>query len=277
MVRRLPQPLPRVASAELPPGAPFTPARPLSIFPRTMPTDSSSLRPPERVLGLDPGTRVAGYGILEVQAGRGLVVLSHGAIRFPPSPLAARLETLFLALQELIRVHAPTVLSIERVFHGKNFQSILKVGEARGVAVLAAQLSGLAIREYTPAMIKKAATGNGNADKGQVQRMMGRLLRLDAPPEPVDASDALAAAFCHTQQARLGVEKTKIPSRRSGTSLLNLVERGGKHQPATSNVIQRTDLKGLDLPGLLRSGKARVVTRPRPRARRVTPLRTEES
>ncbi len=100
----------------------------------------------------------------------------------------------------LIQSHSPRVLAIEQGFHGKNFQSVLKVGEARGVAVLAAQMAGLEIREYSPALIKKAATGNGNADKKQVQRMMGRVLGLEADLEPVDITDALAAAFCHGQR-----------------------------------------------------------------------------
>jgi len=162
------------------------------------PSTSSS---PVRVLGVDPGTRIAGYGVLDIQAGRPPKLVAHGAIRFPPSPLAARLEALFRELKAIIAQHSPGVLAIERVFYGKNFQSILKVGEARGVAVLAAQIAGLQIHEYTPAMIKKAATGNGNAQKEQVQRMMGRLLHMDGLPEPVDASDALAAAFCHGQRA----------------------------------------------------------------------------
>ncbi len=212
----------------------------------------------QRILGVDPGTRVAGYGILDCEAGKRPKLIAHGAIRFPPSPLAARLETLFRELKLIIAQHSPDVLSIEQIFYGKNFQSILKVGEARGVAVLAAQLSGLEIREYAPAMIKKAATGNGNAAKEQVQSMMGRVLDMEDVPEPVDASDALAAAFCHAQRSTSRVLSTFTTTRKARA---RSSRPGSLRLPSAAS----SAIKGLNLTQLLKTGKARIVRR-RPRS-----------
>lgn len=155
-----------------------------------------------RVLGIDPGTRVVGFGVLEQAATGKTLVVAHGVVRLAPSPMCVRLAQLFRALEELITAHHPSVLAIERVFHGKNFQSILKVGEARGVVALAGQLGGCEVREYTPAMVKKVVAGNGNASKLQVQRMVVRLLELAVAPEPFDATDALAIAHCHVLKSR---------------------------------------------------------------------------
>ena len=109
-----------------------------------------------RVLGVDPGTRVLGYGILDVERGREPSLVHSGVVRLPAKPLSFRLETIFREMRDLIARYVPRVLAIEEVFHGKNFQSVLKVGEARGVVVLAAQMSGLEIEEYAPAVIKRA-------------------------------------------------------------------------------------------------------------------------
>lgn len=245
------------------PTSPFTGLAPLVYLPRFMATLLSTNATIVRVLGVDPGTRVAGYGVLDLTPGRPPRLVAHGTIRFPPSPLAARLEALFRELKAIIASHCPTVLAIEQIFHGKNFQSILKVGEARGVAVLAAQLAGLDIHEYTPAMIKKAATGNGNAQKVQVQRMMGRLLGMEEFPESVDASDALAAAFCHGQRAwRMAVE-SKLPAT-NRNPLLAMARRRVKLPLARST--GRGVLAGFNLAALIASGKAKII----PRARKKT-------
>ena len=157
-----------------------------------------------RVLGIDPGTRILGHGILDVGPGSKVALVECGAVRLPARPLSVRLEKIYQEVREIIAQHKPGVLAIEDVFHGKNFQSVLKVGEARGVVVLAAQMAGLEIQEYSPAVIKKAATGNGNADKTQVQGMMERLLGVEGFSGPVDVTDALAVAFCHGQRAWRG-------------------------------------------------------------------------
>lgn len=153
-----------------------------------------------RVLGVDPGTRTLGYGVLDVAPRGKLDVVECGVVRLPPKPLEVRLEAIFHDLGEIIRRREPDVLAIEDVFGGKNFRSALKVGEARGVVVLAAQRSGLKICEYAPASVKRAATGNGAADKRQVQKAMVRLLALRSAPEPTDVTDALAVAFCHARK-----------------------------------------------------------------------------
>jgi crossover junction endodeoxyribonuclease RuvC len=151
-----------------------------------------------RILGIDPGTRQVGYGILEAGVARRPEVVARGALRLPSRPLAARLEVVFREIERLIAAHRPGVLAIEEVFHGKNFQSVLKLGEARGVAILAAQIAGLEVREYPPATIKKAATGNGNATKAQVEAMMERILDVKGALRSADEADALAAAYCHS-------------------------------------------------------------------------------
>lgn len=150
-----------------------------------------------RVLGVDPGTRAVGFGIIDIAVAQELSLVDAGALRMPPGPLAPRLGTIFQGLASLIAEHRPQVLAVEEVFHGKNFQSVLKVGQARGVVILAAQLAGLDVCEYSARLVKKSVTGNGNADKAQVQKMVARLLQLDELPEPKDITDAMAVAFCH--------------------------------------------------------------------------------
>jgi len=184
-------------------------------------------------------------------------VVTHGVLRLPPRPLSVRLSVLFGELQSLIAAHRPAVLSIEQVFHGKNFQSVLKVGEARGVVVLAAQLGGLEIHEYSPATIKKVATGNGNARKLQVARMMGRLLGLETIPWPHDVTDALAAAFCHAQRAVPQAFPAPRPLAPAGAALL-AVTRGRRRRASGA---ARQAVSGFDLESLIRSGKARLLAR----------------
>ena len=154
-----------------------------------------------RVLGVDPGTRVAGYGVLDVVPGRPPLHVASGPIALPTDEeIPVRLGLLYEFLLGLVREHSPDALAVETIFHGKSFQSVVKVGEARGVVLLLANQAGLEICEYSPALIKKAATGNGRATKAQVQRMITRILELEAPPQPVDVSDALAIAFCYCQR-----------------------------------------------------------------------------
>ncbi|HVR74316.1 MAG TPA: crossover junction endodeoxyribonuclease RuvC [Planctomycetota bacterium] len=224
-----------------------------------------------RVLGIDPGTRMVGFGVLELRQGAEPLLVACGSIRLPPRPLAARLETIFREVQAILETHRPHVLAIEQVFHGKNFQSILKVGEARGVVVLAAQMGGLEIEEYAPAMIKKATTGNGRADKAQVQSMVTRLLHLDEAPEPVDVTDALAAAFCHHHFARVGrvgagrLERGSAGDARRAPALAAVIaeaaRRSGRGRSARGG-------SGIDVGDLLARGKARMLPGPRRGARR---------
>ena len=169
------------------------------------------------MLGIDPGTRVAGYGVLDVVPGQTPTLVGCGPIHLPIAPMGRRLESLHRELTRILLEHRPHVLAVETVFQGKSFQSVVKVGEARGVVLLLAQLHGLAIHEFTPASVKKTVTGNGRATKSQVQRMVTRILGLSETPAPVDVSDALAIAFCYGQRVwrdRLGAGAPGASARR---------------------------------------------------------------
>jgi len=160
-----------------------------------------------RVLGIDCGTEYTGYGIVDLIADqRGandrLVCICCGAIRVPArEAMAARLLRISRALEELIAAHRPDRVAIEDVFYAVNVKSALKLGQVRGVAMLAAASAGLEVSEYAPLSIKSAVVGYGKAEKHQVQQMVARLLRLDEIPQPADAADALAIAICHLHTA----------------------------------------------------------------------------
>jgi crossover junction endodeoxyribonuclease RuvC len=149
-----------------------------------------------RVLGIDPGSRVTGYGVVEHAAG-GLRCVLHGEIKpVRGVSLSGCLQNVCGGIQEVIRQTAPEALVIEDIFYGKNIQSLIKQGHVRGVAILAGAEAGLPIYEYSPLEIKKAVVGYGRAEKGQVQMMVRAILKLPELPPP-DAADALAAAICH--------------------------------------------------------------------------------
>ena len=155
-----------------------------------------------RVLGIDCGTEYTGYGVVELFPGGELHCCSCGAIKVSPrDPMPERLAKIFDTLQEIIREHRPDHVSIEDVFYAVNVKSALKLGQVRGVAMLAASSAGVPVAEYAPLSINSAFVGYGKADKLQVQHMVTRLLRLDAPPESPDAADALAIAICHLHTA----------------------------------------------------------------------------
>ena len=155
-----------------------------------------------RVLGIDCGGEYTGYGVVEQDAKGELRHLLCGAIRLNPrKPLPMRLNEIFQQLQAIIGEQRPDIVAIEEVFYAVNAKSALKLGQVRGVAMLAASSCGLEVAEYAPLAIKSAVVGYGRAEKSQVQQMVTRLLRLPAPPEPQDASDALAIAICHLHTA----------------------------------------------------------------------------
>jgi crossover junction endodeoxyribonuclease RuvC len=154
-----------------------------------------------RVLGIDPGSQNTGYGVVELRGGR-LVHVTHGTIRSPArAPMAERLATIYRGLCEVVEAVRPQEVGVENTFHARNVQTALKLGQARGVALLAAELAGLPVAEYTPMQVKAAVVGYGHAEKGQVQDMVRRLLALPELAGP-DASDALAVAVCHLQTSR---------------------------------------------------------------------------
>lgn len=152
-----------------------------------------------RVLGIDPGSRVTGYGLIEVGQRRH-TYLDSGCIRVTGDTLGERLGMIFRAVDALIETYTPTIMAVETVFMSRNASSALKLGQARGAAVCAGAARALAVAEYAPRSIKQAIVGRGGADKVQIQHMIGALLALDTPP-PTDAADALAVAICHAHHA----------------------------------------------------------------------------
>lgn len=155
-----------------------------------------------RVLGLDPGSRRTGYGLLDCGAG-GAVHVAHGCIDVSGLEFAARLRRIFEAVHALIEAHHPDEVAIERVFLSRNADSALKLGQARGAALAAVPVA-TATFEYAPREVKLAVVGYGAAEKPQVGHMIGRLLAIDARL-PADAADALAVALCHSQARRLAL------------------------------------------------------------------------
>jgi crossover junction endodeoxyribonuclease RuvC len=151
-----------------------------------------------RVLGIDCGGEYTGFGVVEQDAAGKLTCICMGAIRLKVrEPLARRLLQVFNELAGTIATHKPDMVAIEDVFYAANAKSALKLGQVRGVAMLAASYCGLEVAEYAPLAIKSAVVGYGRAEKSQVQEMVMRLLKLQERPEPADAADALAIAICH--------------------------------------------------------------------------------
>jgi len=155
-------------------------------------------------IGIDPGTAITGYGIInEEQDGR-LVVLDYGVIRTSAEfHQADRLAQLYQKIKELILLHQPDMGAVEKLFFERNVRTALQVGQARGVALLAMAESKMQIGEYTPLEVKQAVVGYGAADKNQVQQMVRTILGLNTIPHPDDAADALAVAICHIHSAKL--------------------------------------------------------------------------
>jgi len=156
-----------------------------------------------RAFGVDCGTEWTGFGVVETDAAAELRHVAHGVIHLSKrESLPQRLTVVFARLGELLAEHSPDVVVVEEVFHAANSNTALKLGQVRGVALLAAAAGKLTIAEYAPLAVKSAVCGYGLADKQQVQFMVARLLRLEAPPESPDACDALAIAICHIHHAQ---------------------------------------------------------------------------
>jgi crossover junction endodeoxyribonuclease RuvC len=168
-----------------------------------------------RVFGIDPGSERTGYGCVETD-GRRHRLVACGAISSPPkTAVPERLRTIHAALGRLILECRPETVAIENLFHASNVRSALKLGHARGVAMLAAVEAGVVVAEYTPAEIKRAVVGYGRADKNQVQQMIKLLLGLDEAPSPHDAADALAIAICHVHCSTGAVAVAGVSAGRS--------------------------------------------------------------
>jgi len=156
-----------------------------------------------RVLGIDPGSVVSGYGLVDEEGHRIFYAGSGSISTTARLSFPDRLKKIYDGLGRVMEDKKPDVVVLESLFFAKNAQSALKLGHARGVAVLAAVNMGVPIFEYTPLEIKQAVVGYGAAEKAQVQQMVKTLLKLDSIPKPHDASDALAAAICHIHSARM--------------------------------------------------------------------------
>ncbi|MDP5210721.1 crossover junction endodeoxyribonuclease RuvC [Microbulbifer sp. 2205BS26-8] len=154
-----------------------------------------------RILGVDPGSRKTGYGIIDVKRSSARYVAS-GVIRIPEGPLPQRLKLIFDAVSQIAEQYRPVQMAIENVFMSKSAGSALKLGQARGAAIVAGTHWGLEVAEYEARKVKQAVVGNGAADKLQVQHMVKTLLSLPASPQE-DAADALAVALCHMHTGRL--------------------------------------------------------------------------
>jgi len=148
-----------------------------------------------RILGIDPGLRCTGFGLIDTRAGK-LTYVSSGCIRTATAPLPGRLKTILDGLGEIIATHGADLVAIEQVFVNINPKSTLLLGQARGAAICAAIARDLEVAEYTALQVKQAVVGHGHATKGQVQEMVQRLLALSGAPG-ADAADALACAICH--------------------------------------------------------------------------------
>lgn len=159
-----------------------------------------------RILGIDPGLRATGFGLIE-KSGQTLSYVASGVIRSGDGELPARLGVLFAGLTELIEMHRPDACAVEIVFVNVNPQSTLLLGQARGAAICAAVGQRLPVSEYTALQIKQSVVGHGKAAKEQVQEMVRRLLRLPGAPQ-ADAADALACAICHAHGGQLGALST---------------------------------------------------------------------
>lgn len=147
------------------------------------------------ILGIDPGSRITGYGVIR-QVGSRNEFVACGALKVGDEDMTTRLQEIYKGIRAVIATHLPLECAIEKVFLGKSADSALKLGQARGVAIVAAANSGLSIAEYSARQVKLAVVGKGSAEKTQVQHMVKLLLKLDAVPQ-ADAADALAIALCH--------------------------------------------------------------------------------
>ena len=166
-----------------------------------------------RILGLDPGTRLVGWGIVEARGSR-MRCVAHGVLRArAAAAIEDRLAALAGGLRDVLATHAPAEVAIEEAFYGRDARAAQRLGEGRGALLLTLAEAGLGVHHYTNNVVKKAVTGNGRATKEQVQAMLTRMLALSEAPETMDASDALAIALCHHQRRGLPQDAGGLPPR----------------------------------------------------------------
>ncbi len=178
------------------------------------------------ILGVDPGTMVMGYGLVS-QKGKTLSIIRMGVLKLNKlENQAMKLKTIFERMLEIVEEYKPDEMAIEAPFYGKNVQSMLKLGRAQGVAMAAALYRDIPIFEYAPRTIKQTITGNGNASKEQVSKMLQAMLKFEEMPQYLDATDALAAAVCHYLDRGKDVNYTKKSQHKSaGSSWAKFVEQ----------------------------------------------------
>jgi crossover junction endodeoxyribonuclease RuvC len=166
------------------------------------------------ILGIDPGSQKTGFGLIDTREGRHRYITS-GVIRLPRAPLPERLKIIADGVAELIELHGPTELSVEQVFLARSADAALKLGQARGAAIVPCVTRGMEVSEYSARQIKQSVVGTGAADKAQVQHMVRVLLNLPGTPQE-DAADALAAALCHAHTRQARVRMAGVTSVRRG-------------------------------------------------------------
>ncbi len=164
------------------------------------------------ILGIDPGSRITGFGVIRTR-GQDFDYIASGCLRVETGTLASRLQQIYDGLSEVIRNYHPDEAAVEQVFMARNADSALKLGQARGVAIVAASSHALNVNEYSARQIKQAVVGYGAADKAQVQHMVSTLLKLNSKPQS-DAADALAVAICHSHTIHSAVSQMGMQRRR---------------------------------------------------------------
>ena len=210
------------------------------------------------ILGVDPGTAMLGYGIIE-RTGSRMRAIDYGVVKTPASmDLPDRLEAIYIALTDIIELHHPAIAGVERLFFTKNVQTAFAVGQARGVILLAAARHDLEIREATPNEVKVATAGHGSANKSQVQRMVQAVLALPELPEPDDAADALAIAICVANRER---SISRIPTGALDRSALKPAASGmTPYEKAVREALRREQL------GIGPDGKRTIRAANRPKS-----------
>jgi len=163
-----------------------------------------------RVIGIDPGFAIVGFGVLDFDGYRFSAVEYGAVVTKPDAPFADRLEIIWDELSKVLKKHKPSSMGIEKLFFTTNHKTAIDVSQARGIIVLCAKKHGVDVSEYTPLQVKQAVTGYGKAEKQQVMQMVKTMLKLDKLPKPDDVADAVAVAICHAHSAGRGANILKM-------------------------------------------------------------------
>lgn len=185
----------------------------------------------QRILGIDPGTNILGFSVIEIQ-GKSIKLIEMSVLKLGKiDDMSKRMKVLFDTISNVIDKYQPEILSIEAPFFGKNVQSMLKLGRAQGLCIAAALSKDIPFYEYSPRKIKQSITGNGASSKEQVALMLQRIIEFETMPKDLDATDALAAAVCHSYQKELEIEtedNKKIKTKKSSSWSSFVINNPGK-------------------------------------------------